>query len=229
MIQVFLLLAVVTALFWAAYADWRRKNAEVAARSAEANLAALAESLDKPLVASIHESVPGVQEMVLEEARDLLAFGRSAAERNAAGMNAILGSVTDAESSMQTLGHSSERIGTIVRAIGEISEQTNLLALNAAIEAARAGDAGRGFAVVADEVRKLAERSSLAAREITALNKEIQAGVSRAVALMGSGVKDVDQQASLADEVGRAFHEVEELLGRLKPNAETPEALQEAA
>ena len=91
---------------------------------------------------------------------------------SAAAQEAASTAITTSKIS-QNAGISSEKIGTAVDAITNVSEQTNLLALNAAIEAARAGDAGRGFAVVADEVRKLAEGSAKSADNIRQIVEEI--------------------------------------------------------
>ena len=91
--------------------------------------------------------------------------------------------------------------------IEEIARQTNLLALNAAIEAARAGEHGKGFAVVASEVRKLAERSQLAAGEISELSRTSVEVAEQAGAMLERLVPDIQRTAELVQEISAACKE----------------------
>ncbi|TCR63548.1 methyl-accepting chemotaxis protein [Bosea sp. BK604] len=150
-------------------ADDLSKRTEEQASSLE-ETAATTEELAASVKASAHSSRQAVQ--LAEEAMQVAEKG-----------GAI---VTEAVEAMTRIEAASRKISDITSVIDEIAFQTNLLALNAAVEAARAGDAGKGFAVVASEVRTLAQRSSDAAKDITALISESGAEVEQGVGLVRS-------------------------------------------
>lgn len=122
--------------------------------------------------------------------------------------------ITDLSLTMNNIAKSSQKIDEIIGVIDDIAFQTNLLALNAAVEAARAGEHGKGFAVVAEAVRSLAQRSSIAAKDISSIIKESQTVVSEGEKLTSTTgasfktiVESVDKLSILIKEVSTASKE----------------------
>ncbi|MEP9410685.1 MAG: CHASE3 domain-containing protein [Candidatus Brocadia sp.] len=156
--------------------------------------------------------------------------------------------VIETDAAMKAITESSAKIADIIKIIEGIAFQTNLLALNAAVEAARAGDHGRGFAVVAEEVRNLAQRSSAAAKDITALItdsvKKSEAGmglvkktrdvfsdvvtqVKKVTDLVNEIATASEEQTNGIDQISKAIQQMDQVVQQNAANAEETAAASE--
>ena len=108
-----------------------------------------------------------------------------------------------------------KQIASKIGIVDDIAYQTNLLALNAAIEAARAGEHGKGFAVVAAEVRKLAERSQVAALEISELAASSVKMSERAGLVLEEMVPNIRKTSDLVQEIAAASQEQSTGIGQI--------------
>lgn len=116
------------------------------------------------------------------------------------------------------LTKAAERIGMVIRLVGEVAGQTNLLALNATIEAARAGEAGKGFAVVAGEVKSLAGQTARAAAEIADHVAAIQNATGEAAEALRDIVGTVDGMSKSSSEIAVAIENQTAMTGDILVN-----------
>ncbi|WP_413560548.1 methyl-accepting chemotaxis protein [Bdellovibrio sp. HCB209] len=156
--------------------------------------------------ASLEETVASLEEVTsmvrrnaeaANEAAKLSVTSKEAATEGETEMGQLLKSMAD-------IRQSSHKIAAIINVIDDIAFQTNLLALNAAVEAARAGEQGKGFAVVAEAVRGLAQRSAVAAKDISGLIKE-------SVEMVDDGVELTEKNSRTLNRIFEAVNKVSEL------------------
>jgi methyl-accepting chemotaxis protein len=160
--------------------------------------------------ASVEETSASMEEMTAsiaqnaENSRMTDTMATKAAGEAGEGGEAVKATVTAMKQIAQKIG-----------IIDDIAYQTNLLALNAAIEAARAGQHGKGFAVVAAEVRKLAERSQIAAQEISTVASSSVELAERAGMLLDAIVPNIKRTSELVQEITAASDEQSAGVGQI--------------
>ena len=166
------------------------------------------------MVASIGEvsQAAHVAEEAAESTESAASRGSLVVQETQAVLENSVRMTNEASTQIESLGHSSERIGHVLSVIQDIAGQTNLLALNAAIEAARAGEQGRGFAVVANEVRRLAERTTTATQEIGGMITTIQTDTGHAMEMMEGRRRQVDALMEKVRECSDSLAEIVRLV-----------------
>jgi len=134
--------------------------------------------------------------------------GRVRGEKGREALHRLSEDIRRVAKQINSLESRSLEIQKVTEVINDIADQTNLLALNAAIEAARAGEHGRGFSVVADEVRSLAKRTQISTAEIGEVIKGLTGESKETVAVMQSGLEQVEENRMLIDDVAETLNSI---------------------
>ncbi|PPK52356.1 methyl-accepting chemotaxis protein [Marinobacter persicus] len=154
------------------------------------------------------------------EAKNLGGEGREAGNRGREALERLSADIRRVSDRINALETKSGDIQRVTQVINDIADQTNLLALNAAIEAARAGEHGRGFSVVADEVRSLARRTQSSTAEISEVINGLTEESKAAVAVMQSGLEQVEDNRMLIEEIAQTINSMSDAIERISQMGE---------
>jgi methyl-accepting chemotaxis protein len=171
-------------------------------QNAAASVEHMTRSVDQ--VGNHIQEAGAISQRSVKEAR----AGSEALSRTFKGIKTISGTMGGIATLIQNLETSSQEIVKIIEVIEDITDKTNLLALNASIQAAQAGEAGHGFAVVAREVRELADRSRVAAKEISDVIRRVQAETEAAVKSTVMGAQESAEALDMADRAAEALKKI---------------------
>ncbi|PIE35963.1 hypothetical protein CSA56_01895 [candidate division KSB3 bacterium] len=149
-------------------------------------------------------------EEVSASMKEMAANIRQNAENALQTEKIALQSAVDAQESGEAVVEAVAAMRAIARQIKmveEIASQTHMLSLNATIEAAKAEEYGKGFAVIASEVRALAERSRLAAGQISELTSSGVTVAERAGKALTVLVPNIQHTADLVQGISAVSNE----------------------
>jgi methyl-accepting chemotaxis protein len=147
----------------------------------------------------------------IEKAR----HGTLVAQQNLQAVGTLRRQIQDAIKHIERLNERSQETNKIAKTVEDLAHRTTMVALNASVQANELGEAGRGFVVVSEEIERLAERAGNMSKNISALNKTIQAEISEVESALNSTVSEAASLSKFAIETGDALGELEKYVARV--------------